>query len=68
MKAVKDPETKELGRHSAGERERPAPKNAKERLYDKIPLTLRQVDMVIKALFIILILALALGIMTGKNG
>jgi len=70
---VKDRDTQERAHPSAagrpdGEREKPAPKNAKERLYDKLPLTVRQVDVIIKALIIILIVVLMVGIMTGNNG
>lgn len=44
-----------------------ADKNAVEKLYDKIPLTYKQVDLIVKVLVGILILLLIVGIATGTR-
>lgn len=40
-------------------------KNVKETLYDKIPLTYKQVDILVKVLVALLFIALVIGIATG---
>ena len=46
---------------------RPGPQNAKEQFYDKIPLTYRQVDILVKVLIGVLVVALVVGILTGSR-
>ena len=42
-------------------------KNAKESFYDKIPLTLKQLDIIIVVVIIVLIAAFALGVLIGNG-
>lgn len=42
-------------------------KNPVERLYDKIPLTYKQVDMIVKVLIAILAIVLIIGVATGRG-
>ena len=45
----------------------PEYKNAKEKLYDKIPLTVKQLDVIIVILFVALAVVLVIGILKGNG-
>ncbi len=46
---------------------KPGPQNAKEQLYDKIPLSYKQVDILVKVLVGVLVVALVVGVLTGSR-
>lgn len=52
------PKSEELEAEAPAER-----KNAKERLYDKIPLTVRQVDLLIGAVLVFMVLMIVFGML-----
>jgi hypothetical protein len=52
---------------ASGETSQQASKGPKERLYDKIPLTVRQLDLIILALIALLIVFFVLGSLVGNG-
>lgn len=55
-----------LPAEAAPDGEAPAPpKNMKERLYDKIPLTFRQADILVKVLLALFVVVLIIAVLTG---
>jgi len=51
----------------SGEKADSSPKNSKGRLYDKIPVSFRQVDIFSKVMIAVLALVLLIGILTGTR-
>jgi len=46
---------------------KPEPKNAKEKLYDKIPVTVHTLDIIIKLLIAAIVVTVILGMVAGRT-